>query len=240
MEEQKHTEKQQGGEELQGTPQVTEIVPPTPEAIPTQEKKEPEIEVEVPKNEDETALGAGNTKEGSSQNNVQIPENPNLNNQSGSGDSSDDGKGGVKGNDTPAKEEKEVDWDGLKKNVESCQNKIETKKRWSNFVYGVLIITCLVAICLITRAFICDCENITTNKYASILLYGLLFVLIVVTGCLSYILAKSYRKYNAALSRLELLVTRMLIKKDQSTVFANIDRELQLVARILESENILK
>ena len=236
MEEQKHTETQQEGEESQGTTQVTEIDMPTPNATPTQEKKEEKTHFEG----DGTVAGVENTKEEDLQNNVQIPENPNLNNQSGSGDSGNDGKGGVKGNDTPAKEEKEVDWDGLKKTVKACQNKIETKKRWSNFVYGVLIIVCLVVICLITRAFICDCENVTTNKYASFLLYGLLFVLIVVTGCLSYILAKSYRKYNTVLSRLELLVTRMLIKKDKSTVFADIDRELQLVARILESENIFK
>lgn len=236
MEEQKHTETQQEGEESQGTTQVTEIDMPTPNATPTKEKKEEETLFEG----DGTVAGVENTKEEDLQNNVQIPENPNLNNQSGSGDSGDDGKGGVKDNDTHAKEDKKVDWDGLKKTVEACQNKIETKKRWSNFVYGVLIIACLVVIGLITRAFICDCENVTTNKYASFLLYGLLFVLIVVTGCLSYILAKSYRKYNTVLSRLELLVTRMLIKKDKSTVFADIDRELQLVARILESENIFK
>lgn len=229
MEDQKHIESQTEGEGTQDAPQDTTEVTPVPNAAPVQETIDP------PKANENLEQGKGTEsreeveEKEDAQNIDQTLENSNPSNTAGENDGKDQ--------DIHIKEKTEDDVDGLKNPIEKFRDNIKERKWWCLFFYGLLIVACLVGVGLITRAFICDCENVTTNKYASVLLYALLFLLIVVAGVLVYFQAKTNRKYNAALNRLELLLTRMSIKKEQTTVFANIDRELQLIARILESSN---
>lgn len=139
------------------------------------------------------------------------------------------------GNNTPPSNSNEVDWEGVKNQIDTYKETIEGKKCCCMIGHIILIAACLVMVGLITRAFICNCENILTNNRAGILLFGLFLLLILSAGMLIYHLVKSKKKYYSALNRLELLKTRIILKKDKTTYLIDIDRELQLIARILES-----
>lgn len=139
------------------------------------------------------------------------------------------------GNNTPPSNSNKVDWEGVKNQIDTYKETIEGKKCCCMIGHIILIAACLVMVGLITRAFICNCENILTNNRAGILLFGLFLLLILFAGMLIYHLVKSTRKYYSALNRLELLKTRIILKKDKTTYLTDIDRELQLIARILES-----
>lgn len=133
-----------------------------------------------------------------------------------------------------------IDLSKLSQEVESYKKGIEEKRKnsvgWKRF----LILICLIGVVCITRAFICDCENITENVYAIVILCGLLILLIIGATLLSFLLVSYKRRYDLAINRLELLITRLKLKneeKNKSTIISDIDRELQLVARIMEFKN---
>lgn len=196
--------------------------------------------------------------------NVTPPENPeedqnedvkNTENQDGgtetedgnneSGDNNQDGNNVTNDNNSNNGDQREeppkndgIDLSKLILEVEKYKKEKEEKRNkcvgWKLF----LIVVCLIGVVCITRAFICDCEKITENVYAIVILYGLLALFIIGALLLSYLLVSCKRRYDLAINRLELLVTRLKIKNDnknKSTIISDIDRELQLIARILET-----
>lgn len=211
MENQKHKESQPESKKTQNASQAPTVVTSEPNAAPVQDKKDLKKENENSEQGEEPASRENVEEKEDSQNIVKTSENHNPRNTAGENDGKDQ--------NIHSKEKTEVDVDGLKNPIEKFRDSIKERKWCCFFFYGLLIVACLVGVGLITRAFICDCENVTTNKYASVLLYALLFLLIVVAGALVYFQAKTNRKYNAALNRLELLLTRMSIKKDRTTFF---------------------
>lgn len=66
---------------------------------------------------------------------------------------------------------------------------------------------------------------------------SLWLLLIVVVVLFTYLIIISIRRYNADISCLEILETRLNVNEGKQNSIADIDRELQLVARILESEH---
>lgn len=141
------------------------------------------------------------------------------------------------GNNTPSTDNDEAYWKAVEADIDKYQETIETKKCYCMISHIILIAACLVLVGLIIRAFVCDCENITNNNHASILFFGLFVLLLLTAGGLVYHFMRSNNKYDSVLNRLEILKTRIGLKKDKSTYLTDIDRELQLVARILESSN---
>lgn len=163
------------------------------------------------------------------------------------GDSNQDGNNETTDNNDhngdPGEEPSEnhcIDLSKLSQEVESYKKGIEKKRKnsigWKRF----LILICLIGVVCITRAIVCDCEKITEKVYAIVILYGLLVLLITGVALLSYLLVSYKHRYDLAINRLELLITRLKLKNDaknKSTIISDIDRELQLIAKIMESKN---
>ena len=79
-------------------------------------------------------------------------------------------------NDDPREEPSKnegIDLSKLIPEVEKYKKGIEEKRKKSIWCKRILIFLCLVGLVFITRAFICDCENVTENVYAVIVLYCL-------------------------------------------------------------------
>lgn len=114
---------------------------------------------------------------------------------------------------------------------------VKKKKRRFAFWHIIITLLCVIGVYLITRAIVCDCEKVTQNVYAMVLLCALWFLLLVVATVFTYLIIKSNSRYNAAINRLEILKVRLMLNEGNANSITDIDRELQLVARILETEN---
>lgn len=102
--------------------------------------------------------------------------------------------------------------------------------------YLFLIVLCLGGISVLTLVLL-DVWEVQLNVYSSVLIYGLILLLVMTTVVLSYMLTVSNRRYSAAIFRLDLLITRIGFMENNSKLLADVDRELQLIARLLESSN---
>lgn len=189
---------------------------------------QPEDEVK-PENNSE---GGGSDFKNETKNGIETetptPENPEIPN----GRANNSGKTG-----SATGEKTNINWEEVDQRIDSYKSTIEGKKCCSIILHIIGIILCLVGIGLITKAIYCDCEDVTQNTYALVLLFGLFVILLVTVVFLSYFMVKANRRYCSALIRLEILVTRMNLKKDETTIISDIDHEFQLIARILESLN---
>lgn len=112
--------------------------------------------------------------------------------------------------------------------------RIKKKKCGFAIWHIIFVLLCLAGVCVITRAIVCDCDNVTQNIYALVLMCTLWLLLIVVAVVFTYLIIRSNCRYNAAISRLEILETRLKVNEGKQNSIADIDRELQLIARILE------
>ena len=109
--------------------------------------------------------------------------------------------------------------------------------RW-NFLRFIVVALGIACIAIITGVLLGWCDNYKVNEEIhGILLLFFILLLIIVTGYVSYRMIESRSRYRCALTRLDLLMIRLQINKEKDTVLSNIDHELQLVARILETLN---
>lgn len=100
--------------------------------------------------------------------------------------------------------------------------------------YVFLILLCFGGVAVLTLVMFGVWE-VQLNVYSTILIYGLMLLLIAAIVVLSYMLTTSNRRYSAAITRLDLLITRIGFMNNNSKLLMNVDRELQLIARILET-----
>jgi hypothetical protein len=105
--------------------------------------------------------------------------------------------------------------------------------------YLFLILLCFGGVVVLTLVMFGVWE-MQLNVYSTVLIYGLMLLLIVATVVLSYMLTISNRRYSAAITRLDLLITRIVFMNNNSKLLMDVDRELQLIARLLESSNNIK
>lgn len=194
----------------------------------------PEYSEEVPNEVNQNTEDQDGDKETEEGNNMNGDSNQDGNNETtNNNDHNGDPGEGPSENDC-------IDLSKLSQEVESYKKGIEKKRKNSVGWKLFLIVVCLIGVVCITRAFICDCEKITENVYAIVILYGLLILLIIGAALLSYLLVSCKHRYDLAINRLELLISRLKIKNDnknKSTIISDIDRELQLIARIYEHTN---
>lgn len=99
-----------------------------------------------------------------------------------------------------------------------------------------LILLCLGGV-IVLSLLMFGVLKVQLNTYSTILIYGLMLILVVAIVALSYMLTTSNRRYSAAIIRLDLLITRIGFKNNGSKMLTDVDRELQLITRILESSN---
>ena len=102
--------------------------------------------------------------------------------------------------------------------------------------YLFLIVLCLGVVSVLTLVMLGVWE-VQLNVYSTVLIYGLMLLLVIAMVVLSYMLTVSNRRYSAAISRLDLLITRIGFIDNNSKLLMDVDRELQLIARLLESSN---
>lgn len=105
--------------------------------------------------------------------------------------------------------------------------------------YLFLILLCFGGVVVLTLVMFGVWE-MQLNVYSTVLIYGLMLLLIVATVVLSYMLTISNQRYSAAITRIDLLITRIEFMNNNSKLLMDVDRELQLIARLLESSNNLK
>lgn len=116
----------------------------------------------------------------------------------------------------------------------SYQKKIKRGKLWRVISFSLLLTVCLSGVVAMTLVIIGVLGNVDKNIFAIILLYGLILILIAVIAFLSYGLVTSCQHYNNAINRLNSLITRYDIMNDNTMVNSNLDRDLQLISRLLE------
>lgn len=119
-------------------------------------------------------------------------------------------------------------------------NYVKKKKCGSVFWHIIIVLLCLAGVYLITRAIVCDCENVTQNIFALVLMYMLWLLLIIMAMVFTCLIIRSNSRYNMAINRLELLKTRLKVNESMQNIIADVDRELQLIARILETQTIIR
>lgn len=102
--------------------------------------------------------------------------------------------------------------------------------------YLFLILLCLGGVTVLTLVMF-GVLGVQLNVYSKMLIYGLMLLLIAAIVVLSYMFTTSNRRYSAAINRLDLLITRIGLMDNKSKLFMDVDRELQLIARLLESSN---
>lgn len=119
--------------------------------------------------------------------------------------------------------------------IASYQKKIKHGKLWRVISFFMLMILCLSGVVAMTLVILGVWGNVGNNMFAIILLYGLILILIAVMTCLSYRLITSCLRYNNAINRLNSLITRYDIMNNKTMVNLNLDRDLQLISRLLES-----
>lgn len=76
------------------------------------------------------------------------------------------------------------------------------------------------------------------NTFSKVILITMMAVLLLIATIVGYGLPKNRKRYNAALARLDLLILRLEINDDKVMTTAAINRELQLITRILETSRI--
>ena len=126
----------------------------------------------------------------------------------------------------------------LKENQEamtSYQKKIKRGKLWRVISFSLLLTVCLSGVVVMTLVIMGVWGNVEIDMFVIILLYGLILILIAVMACLSYGFITSCQRYNNAINRLNSLITRYDIMNDNTMVNSNLDRDLQLISRLLES-----
>lgn len=105
-----------------------------------------------------------------------------------------------------------------------------------NILRFIVVALCVSCIAFITGVLLGWCDNYKVNEDVyGILLIFFILLLILVTGYVSYRMVESRSRYRCALTRIDLLMTRLQINKEKDTEISNIDHELQLVVRILET-----
>lgn len=122
--------------------------------------------------------------------------------------------------------------------ITSYQKKIKRGKLWRVISLFLLLTACLSGVVAMTLVIIGVLGNVDKNIFAIILLYGLILILIAVIACISYGLVTSCQRYNNAINRLNSLITRYDIMNDNTRDNSNLDRDLQLISRLLESGRI--
>lgn len=119
--------------------------------------------------------------------------------------------------------------------IASYQKKIKHGKLWRVISFFMLMILCLSGVVAMTLVILGVWGNVGNNMFAIILLYGLILILIAVMTCLSYGLITSCLRYNNAINKLNSLITRYDIMNNKTMVNLNLDRDLQIISRLLES-----
>lgn len=119
--------------------------------------------------------------------------------------------------------------------IASYQKKIKHGKLWRVISLFLLMIVCLSGVLAMTLVIMGVWGDVGQSKLVIILLYGLILILIAVMACLSYGLITSCLRYNNAINRLNSLITRYDIMNNKTMVNLNLDRDLQLISRLLES-----
>lgn len=119
--------------------------------------------------------------------------------------------------------------------ITSYQKKIKRGKLWRVISVFLLMIVCLSGVVAMTLVIMGVWGDVGQSKLVIILLYGLILILIAVMACLSYGLVTSCLRYNNAINRLNSLITRYDIMNNKTMVNLNLDRDLQLISRLLES-----
>jgi ABC-type transport system involved in cytochrome bd biosynthesis fused ATPase/permease subunit len=127
------------------------------------------------------------------------------------------------------------DMKGKQEVITSYQKKIKRGKLWRVISLFLLLTACLSGVVAMTLVIMGVWGTVKKDMPVIILLYGFILILIAVMACLSYWLVKSCQRYNNAISRLNALITRYNIMNDNAMVNSNLDRDLQLISRLLES-----
>lgn len=120
------------------------------------------------------------------------------------------------------------------KHIRGYKNNMRIKYYLVAIIRVVIILTCLAGVVAILCAI-----SITKNKLSvKVLLVFLIVVLLAFSGFMVYRMIVVGRRYRAALDRLNLLDLRLKLKQDYDLSSSKLERELQIIARILESSLI--
>ena len=105
----------------------------------------------------------------------------------------------------------------------------------------LIILFCVAAIAFSLSAIVGWLDNWKVSGCLSTTLLVLLIaVLIVVVGFVGYRIIVVRDRFNVALARLDLLILWLKLNKDKEFSIDKIERELQLIVRILEKQTFLK
>lgn len=129
----------------------------------------------------------------------------------------------------------------MEQQISEYRRKIRNQRNWGIVfrVFALLLCVSVFAFAITMIAGWCDQLKVEDN-FSKVIIIIMMVILLLVATIVGYGLPKNRRKYNAALARLDLLILRLKINEDMNMSMADINRELQLIARILETQTFLK
>ena len=130
---------------------------------------------------------------------------------------------------------------GMIQQISDYRRKIRNQRNWGLIFRTVAISLCAAAIVLALMAVVGWCDQLKVEgTFSKVLLITIMAVLLVVAAIVGLYMLKNRRRFNVALARLDSLILRLEINDDKDMTTAAINRELQLIARILETQTIIK
>lgn len=133
--------------------------------------------------------------------------------------------------------EKETTTKGKKEltDVEVYRQKISCKLTCYIIIRVAIVVLCLVCAGFLTYYVGGFSKQVQINTFGEILMVGFIALAIILAGFIIYRMPLNCRRFQTVLVRLDALILRDKMAKQGGDPVTNLDRELQMIVRILES-----
>lgn len=124
----------------------------------------------------------------------------------------------------------------MEQQISKYRRKIRNQRNWG-IVFRVLALLLCFSVFAFATTMIAGWRDQlkVEDNFSKVIIMVMMAVLLLVATIVGYGLPKNRRRYNVALARLDLLILRLKINDDKDMSTAAINRELQLIARIMET-----
>lgn len=130
---------------------------------------------------------------------------------------------------------------GMEQMICDHRRKIRNQRNWGIVFRTITLLLCASAVVLALTAIVGWYDQLKVeDTFSKVLLITMMAVLLVVAAIVGLNMLKNRRRFNVALTRLDSLILRLEINDDKNMTTAAINRELQLITRILETQTIIK
>ena len=123
---------------------------------------------------------------------------------------------------------------GIEQKISEYRRRIRRQRNWGVVFRTTTMLLCAAAFVLVLTTVAGWCDQLKVEDTLSkALLIVVLVILLSVATLVGYNMTKNRGRYNAALARMDSLILRLMINVGEDISPATINRELQLIARML-------